>query len=291
MHRFVLHNDEVRDAAERRLSPGQVGFMTGWGVFSTLRVSRGVLFAFERHFERMRADAERLRVPFPPGASWLEERLLRLIEANAAAEAVLRVNIVRNRGGIFEGPDSGRPFDVVAFTAPLNDWGNSVRLGVVPQARHAAYRFAGAKVTSWAFNLSLYEEAHERGLDEVVLLNERGEVSECTSANIFAVFGREVVTPPLSSGCLAGVTRAVLLEEVSAAGVTTGERTLMPADLEAADEVFITSTTRDVLPVSSIEGLAIRQERRVSSLVRSALLSYIESYIGTKVNLEKALID
>ena len=291
MHRFVLHNDEVRDASDRRLSLGQVGFMTGWGVFSTLRVASGVLFAYERHFERMRRDAERLRVPFPDSPSWLEERLLRLVQANDAADSVLRVNIVRNRGGLFEGPSTGRDFDVAAFTAPLNNWGDSVRLGVLRNARHAAHPFAGTKVTSWAFNLNMYEEAHERGFDEVVLLNEREEVSECTSANIFAVFGSRVETPPLSSGCLAGITRALLLEEIAMPGITVGERPLTLDDLAAADEVFITSTTRDVLPVADIEGLRIGRERRVSAALLAAFKTCIGTYTSTKVNAQSALID
>ena len=102
-----------------------------------------------------------------------------------------------------------RAFDIVAFTAPLNNWGDAVKLGIVPQARHAASEFAGTKYLSWSENLTRYERAHEQGFDEVVLLNERGEVAECTSANIFMVQGENVFTPPLSSGCLPGVTRAL----------------------------------------------------------------------------------
>ena len=98
-----------------------------------------------------------------------------------------------------------------------------------------------------------------------MLLNERGEVSECTSANLFAVFkgaaqGDRVLTPPLSSGCLPGVTRAVLLEELRVSGLVVEERVLLPADLESADEVFLASTTRELLPVVSIEGLRIHAE-------------------------------
>jgi branched-chain amino acid aminotransferase len=282
MHRLVLHNDEIFDAAEARLCLGQVGFMTGWGVFSTLRVSRGVPFAFERHFERMRRDAAVLRVPFPEDAFWLEERLVRLIEANDATEAVLRVNVVRNRGGLFEGPDLGRDFDVVAFTADLNKWGDSVRLGTVPNARHARSKFAGTKVTSWLFNLNLYEEAHERGFDEVILLNELGEVSECTSANIFAVFGAECKTPPLSSGCLPGVTREILLSEVRIPGLRLVEETLTMEDVSRADAVFITSTTRDVLPVAAIEGLEIRADRRRTEPLARALRAYREEYVCSR---------
>ena len=109
LHRFLLHNDDIRDSGERSLAPGQIGLLSGWGVFSTLRVYDGVMFAFERHWQRMRSDAARMRVPFPAQADWLESRLYRLIEANQVSpsqplNATLRVAVVRNRGGLFEGP-------------------------------------------------------------------------------------------------------------------------------------------------------------------------------------------
>ena len=87
LHRFLLHNDEIRDAAERNLSPGQIGLLSGWGIFSTLRVYDGVMFAFERHWQRLRSDAARMRVPFPASADWLESRLNRLIEANQVSSS------------------------------------------------------------------------------------------------------------------------------------------------------------------------------------------------------------
>src|ERR1700689_2538783 len=136
MHRLLLHNNEIRDAGERVLSPGQVGLMNGWGIFSTIRVQDGGLFAWERHWGRMQRDAARMRVPFPDDASALEEKLYRLIEQNEAANSTLRVVIVRNRGGMWEGPAAAeRAFDTIAFTAPLNDWGTAVKLGIVENAR------------------------------------------------------------------------------------------------------------------------------------------------------------
>jgi branched-chain amino acid aminotransferase len=113
-----------------------------------------------------------------------------------------------------------RDFDLVAMTTNLADWGDSVRLAVARNGRFAASPYARTKVLSWAFNLNWYQEAHERGFDEVVLLNEQQEVAECTSANIFAVFGGEVVTPPLGSGCLPGITRDVLLHDIRLPGIT-----------------------------------------------------------------------
>jgi branched-chain amino acid aminotransferase len=294
MHPFLLHNDEVRDAADLIVSPGQLGLLNGWGVFSTLRVYSGVMFEWERHWARMRRDAARLRVPFPEDPAWLEQRLHRLIEANQAWNSTLRVVIVRNRGGawlkMWEGPAANREFDAIAFTADVNPWSSQgVRLGLISNARYAANEFAGAKVLSWSQNLTWFERAHEQGLDEVVLLNERGEVAECTSANIFAVnFDNQgsvqVSTPPLSSGCLPGVTRAVLLEGIRVAGVQVVENTLMPADLEAADEVFITSTTRELLPVASVEGLRLKLSTgEVRRDLQPAFTEHVRAYVGARL--------
>jgi branched-chain amino acid aminotransferase len=282
MHHFLLHNDEVRDAGERTLSAGQVGLLSGWGVFSTLRVYDGVPFAWERHWERMKRDAERMRIPFPSEARWLEERLQRLIDANRAWNATLRVYVVRDRGGIWEGPGQAREFDVIAFTADVNPWPEAAKLGLVPHGRYAASEFAGTKYLSWSENLMRYERAREQGLDEVVLLNERGEVSECTSANIFVAQGDRVWTPPPSDGCLAGVTKAVLLEEIRIPGVAIGEKTLLPQGLELADEVFITSTTRELLPVAWIEGLHIKSGPAIRDQVQQAFSSRVKEYTAAR---------
>ena len=279
MHRFVLHNNQILDAHEKSLSAGQVGLLNGWGVFSTLRVADGVPFAFERHWERMHRDAATMHVPFPQDPAELRAQLLRLIEANSAWNATLRVMVVRNRGGLFEGPDLDRDFDVLGFTKDLSPWGSSVRLTVKPNARFAANEFSRCKILSWSQNLTWYEEAHQRGFDEAVLLNERGEVSECTSANIFAATGGEVATPPLDAGCLPGVTRELLLDVVRVPGVTVVERTLKPQDLERADQVFITSTTRDLLPVVFIEGLKVRGEGNVVDRLVKALENYRQDYV------------
>jgi len=132
---------------------------------------------------------------------------------------------------------------------------------------------------SWAFNLAWYEEAHAAGWDEYVLLNEREEVSECTSANLFAVFGQTAVTPPLDAGCLPGVTRALLLEQVQAEGFGCREGRLTLGDLERADGVFMTSSTRDVLPVAAIDGLRIGTSRSATQALGEAFDRYRRRYV------------
>lgn len=255
--------------------------MNGWGIFSTLRVADGVLFAYERHYARMARDAARMHVPFEHQAEELNRLLLALVDANDAPNATLRVVIVRNHGGLFEAPGLQRASDLVAFTADLNEWGEGVHLGYRRHARYAASPFTGAKYTAWAENLTMYESAHQAGFDEYILLNERDQVSECTSANIFAIQGDRVLTPPLaSSGCLPGVTRALLLEEISVPGLSITERDVTPTDLEASDGLFITSSTRDVLPVIRIEDKPVRQAPEQFSQLRRAFLDYRQTYVA-----------
>jgi branched-chain amino acid aminotransferase len=259
MHRHLLHNEDIRDATERELSAGQVGLLSGWGVFSTLRIYDGVMFAWERHWQRMQRDAQRMHVPFPAESNWLEGKLQQLIAANDARNATLRVVVVRNRGGLYEGPGITRDFDVIAFTVDLVRWPQTVKLGMISHGRHAASEFAGTKYISWAENLTRYERAHQQGLDEVVLLNERGEVSECTSANIFAVDagGGRVWTPPLASGCLAGVTRAVLLEAAPRLGYEVREGAFSLGELAVAEEAFTCASVREVMPIVERDGAPI----------------------------------
>ena len=280
MHGFVLHNEEIRHASDKLLAPGQVGLLSGWGVYSTIRVAGGVLFAFERHWARMRKDAAALRVTLPPDPEPVRRKLLELVEANQAFDATLRVVVVRNTGGMWEGPGLGRASDLIALTSATKEWGSGVRLCYTPHARYAAGEFAGAKILSWAMNLTWLEAAQSRGFDETILLNERGEVAECTSANLFAAEGDRVWTPPLSSGCLPGVTRDLLLHEIHVPGYRIEERALAPADLERADEVFITSTTRNLLPVVEIEGRAVRHSGQACAALRKAFAAYVDAYVA-----------
>ncbi len=283
MHPLVLHNDDIREASAKVLSPGQVGLASGWGVFSTLRIVRGIPFAFERHWERMKRDAATLRVPFPADPDYIHSRLLRLIAANQVSNGTARTIVVRNRGGVWEGSPE-RDFDLLVLTAGLKDWGAGVKLAVQEQARHAGSRFRGVKCLSWALNLVMLEEAHARGCDEVLLLNERGEVSECTSANVFIARDGEVLTPPLDSGCLPGVTREILFEIAPGEGIAIREETLRMEDMMSADEVFITSTTRNLLPVVSIEGHPLSHRSQVrealEAVFEQGVDKYTESYVS-----------
>jgi branched-chain amino acid aminotransferase len=282
IHRFILHNDSIQEASDLSLSPGQAGLLAGWGVFSTLRVAEGVPFAFERHWARMKRDATAMHVPLPQDSEAVRGKLVELVEANRAPNCTLRLVVVRNGGGMWAGPSTGRDSDLIALTAESKDWGEGVKLAYQSNARYAAGPFSGTKILSWAMNLTWLESAQWRGFDEVILLNERGEVSECTSANIFIANGNEVWTPPLSSGCLPGITRELLLGEVHSPGIKVSDKPFTPADLEAADEVFITSTTRDLLPVFEVEGKKVGPAGSARQKLTASFGEYVRKYVAER---------
>ena len=139
-------------------------------------------------------------------------------------------------------------------------------------------------------NLRWHERAHEDGFDEVVLLNERGQVAECTSANIFAIRGGEAVTPPVSDGCLPGITREVLLDAIEVPGVRVAEHSLTLDDLYAADEVCITSSTRGLLAVREIGGRVLKREGGVRERLSRAFENFVLEDIARRRESPEALL-
>ncbi|MBZ5700011.1 MAG: aminotransferase class IV [Acidobacteriia bacterium] len=254
IHRQVFHNDRIVPIEQVRLSPGQAGLMSGWGLFTTLRIFQGEAFAYERHWRRLEKDAGRTRLPFPFDPAQVRRHLSELLSANQVMEGTARIYMIYNRVGFWQSDEPMPQVDLILCTAGLPAHPEPARLCIAEHGRHAASPLAGVKVTSWLNNVWHLTEAQKQGWSEVVLLNERGEVAECTSANIFSVKDGKITTPPLSSGCLEGVTRSVLLEIAPRSGMLMIEKTLMPEDLYAADEVFITSTNRSLLGVSEIAG-------------------------------------
>jgi len=212
IHRYVYHNGRMLPIEQTRLSPGQAGLLSGWGLFSTLRVYHGVPFAFERHWRRLTKDAGRTRVPFPFEAETVRTQMMELLRANGVVEGTARIYAIYNQVGFWQSDEAMPQVDLLLYTAGLPPHHEPSRLDLREHGRHAASPLAGVKVTSWLNNVWNLAEAQERGFNEVVLLNERGEVAECTAANLFCVRRGAVETPPLASGCLEGVTRGLLLE-------------------------------------------------------------------------------
>ncbi len=284
IHGKVFHNDQIVPIEQVRLSPGQAGLLSGWGLFTTLRIFEGEAFAYERHWRRLEKDAARTHLPLPFSGAKVRVHLRDLLRANQVREGTARIYVIYNQVGFWRSDENLPEVDLLLYSAGLPAYQEPARLALREHGRHASSPLAGVKVTSWLNNVWSLAEAQQRGFDEALLLNERSEVAECTAANIFCVRGERVLTPPLNSGCLEGVTRAVLLEIGPDAGVAIAEQMLRPEHLFTADEVFITSTNRSLLAVGEIEGHKIAAAPGpVTQRLEKAFAAYVADYIARRV--------
>jgi branched-chain amino acid aminotransferase len=284
IHRHVFHNEQMLPVEKVRLSPGQAGLVCGWGIFTTLRISRGEAFAYERHWRRLEKDAAMTRLPMPYPAAKVRVHLHEVIRANNVAEGCARIYLVYNKVGFWQSDEAHPQTDLIIYTAGLPEYREPVRLALREHGRHAGSPLAGVKSISWLPNVWAVAEAQQEGFDEVVLLNERGEIAECTAANIFAVKNGKVHTPPLNSGCLEGITRGILFEIAPEAGVPVVEQTLHPEDLCSADEVFITSTNRNLIGVGEIAGRPIASAPGpVTKRLDEAFDAYVAAYVDRRL--------
>jgi branched-chain amino acid aminotransferase len=281
MDSLIYHNDRIIPLAEARLSPGQMGLLMGWGVFTTLRIYKGIPFAFDRHWHRMAHDAERLGIALDYRQEDVRDAIVKLAAANRRPECAARLSFIKNQGGFWADAPGCPPTDLLIFTRELAAWPAANRLLLVPDGIFSHGKLAGAKMLSWVQNAGTLERVHGEGYDDALLLNEKGHLAECTSANVFLVLEREVLTPPLSSGCLPGITRDTLLEIIPAAGYKLVEKELTPDDLDSADEVFISSTTREVVGVGSIQPKwKYPSPGKVTTKLAGAFQKYVKDHLA-----------
>ncbi len=282
IHKLVYHNDRVLPLSEIRLSPGQAALFNGWGVFTTMRIYDGRAFAFERHWARLMRDAGLLDIPVKHTAEQVDGALGELLRANRVGNGCVRVYFLYNKVGFWCSDEPMPTTDFLMYTTDLPKRIGPTQLGVQAHGRYAANPLTGRKVTSWLQNVFSLEQAHKRGFEETVLLNERDEVSECTAANLYRVQGGKVATPPLNSGCLAGVTRQVLFEIAPKLGIALEERAFKISELYSADEVFITSTTREVQAVAKIEDHQFVAPGPVTTQLADAFSDFVRRYFAAK---------
>jgi branched-chain amino acid aminotransferase len=284
MDPLIFHNDRIVSLGEARLSPGQAGLFMGWGVFTTLRIYRGIPFAFERHWRRCARDAARLAVPMPYQPQAVRRAVMELACANGRAESVARVTFIRNTGGYWAEAADRPPTDLLIFTRELVRWPAASRLRLERDGVSSTGPYAGTKNLSWALPISRHERAQAEGFDDALLENEKGQIAECTSANFFLVRAGKVATPPLTSGCLPGITREVLLERAPSAGIEIEEKELIEADLDTAEEVFIGSSTREVAPVGFISPRwNFDTPGKITSRLETLFTSAIQDYLSEQM--------
>ena len=246
----VWINDVLVDEREARVSPFDHGLLTGDGVFETMKIVRGRPFAVRRHLDRLARSTAGMRLPCPPREVVLTA-IDRVIRANGWTDGRLRVTITGGPGALGSDRAAVEPTVIVAG-GPLPAWPPTADVAVAPWPRNERGALVGVKSVSYGENVVALAFARDRGAGEALFANLAGNLCEGTGTNIFLELGGRLVTPPLSAGCLAGVTRELVMELVDVV-----EDDVPMSALGGADEAFLTSSTRDVQPIRAIDGRSL----------------------------------
>lgn len=239
---------------EARISPFDHGLLTGDGVFETLRVYRGEPYCWTRHYERLARSASGMGLAIPPSAG-LRRAALDVIQANRLTDARLRITLTGGPSPL--GSERGRVTPTLIIAAselPPPGPAPAIEVVTVPWPRNERGALAGLKTISYGENVRALAQAKEAGAGEAIFPNTRGELCEGTGTNVFVVTGNVLRTPPEESGCLLGVTRALILELADRLSIRAEEVTLPMSALATADEAFISSSTREIQPISAVDG-------------------------------------
>jgi branched-chain amino acid aminotransferase len=261
---FASIDGVIAPAAEARVSVLDNGFTFGDAVYETLRTYGGQPFALHRHLRRLRASAARIGVAIPQPNAELSERLQALLERAQNSESYIRLIVSRGVGDIsyhFErisGPTIAmmvKPYEPL----PESAYSEGVMVSLVSVRRnHPDALDPAIKSCNLLNNLLATREAQSKGALEALLLNQAGELAEGAGSNVFVVRAGQALTPPLSAGILAGITREILFEIAGEVGVPMREASLRAEDLLDADEAFLTSTLKELAPIRRVDAHALR---------------------------------
>jgi len=264
---FASVNGNVVPAEQARVSVLDNGFTFGDAVYETLRTYAGRPFHLDRHLERLRASAARLGFEAPFGDDVFARRLDGLLARAGNEESYIRIILTRGEGDIsyrfdrVKGPTLvmvAKPFE----PPPERDYAEGIPVVIASVRRnHPRALDPAIKSNNLLNNILAVREGQARGAAEAILLNDLGEVAEGASSNVFVVKDGRAATPPLAAGILSGITRRLILDLCREVGVPAREETLLVTDLFAADEVFITSTTKEAAPVRTIDGKPVASGR------------------------------
>ena len=271
MPELVWINGSLVGADDARVSVFDHGLTVGDGVFETLKAVAGQPFATRRHLARLRRSAAALGLVVPVGDDDLRAAIDAVLASQRLPMARVRVTLTGGTAPLGSERGAAGPTIVIA-AAPLAEPAAATATCVVPWPRNERGALAGVKTTSYAENVVALAYAKERGCTEAIFATTTGLLCEGTGSNVFVVVDGELCTPRLSSGCLAGVTRELVLEVTDAT-----ERDLPISALHHADEVFLTSTGRDVQPVVQVDDRPLAAPGPVTARAAAALANLMAS--------------
>lgn len=247
-------NDELVSIADAKISVLDHGFTVADGVFETLLVTDGEVFAIDRHMTRLAKSAAGLGIA-PPNFSQISEGISQVLTKNPKIDfGRIRVTLTSGSGPLGSDRTTSEPTLVISI-AEQATWPESTSILLVPWTRNENSPLAGLKTTSYAENVFALAAAKERGFSEAIYCDTSGRLCEGTGSNIFFIKDQTILTPSVESGLLRGITRDLVIESARDAGFSVIERDGDPLELWQAEEVFITSSTRDIHPVTALAKL------------------------------------
>jgi branched-chain amino acid aminotransferase len=257
-------NGRTSDQEHAVISVFDHGFLYGEGVYETLRTYNGQPFLFERHMRRLRKSAGMLSLSVPLGDAEIEARSRETMRAAKLGdapdrEAYIRILVTRGIGELTYDPAATPVPSIVVIVKPnahppREVFERGVGVALVPIVRnHPGSVNPLIKSNNLLNNALAMQEAYRRGGFEGVMRNYRGELAECTQSNLFIVKNGAALTPPIDAGLLPGITREFLFEVGAERGILVREAVLRDDDLFGADEAFLTSTTREVVPIVKVD--------------------------------------
>lgn len=262
---FVYLNGSFLPREEAKISLSDRGLLLGDGLFETMRAYEAQVFRFDRHFERLRRSIELLKIPFSSSKEAVWEALDRLLEVNQLRDAYIRLMVWRGEGvGLDPETCSSSHLAIIArpfapYPPELYEYG--MKGALVSIRQNEGSPLSRMKSLSFLPNIIAKMEAKAKGADEGILLNTKGSVAEGTSSNLFLVLKGQLLTPSLESGILPGITREAVLELARGEGITAIEREITLLELMSSEEVFLTNTLMEVMPMTSIDGCPIGDGR------------------------------
>jgi len=257
-------NGRVSDQEHAVISIFDHGFLYGEGVYETLRTYNGQPFLFDRHVRRLRKSADMLALAVPLTDPQIDARFRETMRTaglgdSPGREAYIRILVTRGIGELTYDPAATPTPSIVVIVKPHVDpprevFERGVTVALVPIVRnHPGSVNPLIKSNNLLNNALAMQEAFRRGGFEGVMRNYKGELAECTQSNLFIVKNGAAITPPIDAGLLPGITRAFLFEVGAEAGIPVREAVLHDEDLFGADESFLTSTTREVVPIVRVD--------------------------------------
>ena len=281
-------NDALVPIVDAKVSVLDHGFTVADGVFETLLVSDGEVFALDRHLARLARSASGLGISMPDSVK-ISNGITQVLQTNPKVDfGRLRVTVTSGAGPLGSDRTSAEPTLVISL-AEQATWPATTKVLLVPWTRNENSPLAGLKTTSYAENVYALDAAKSQGFSEAMFCDTSGRLCEGTGSNIFLVKGDQIFTPSDASGLLRGITRDLVIEWANDSGFVIVERDVDPSELWDADEVFITSSTRDVHPVSELakldsSGTVVDRRNLVPGLVTEKLGNIFLTQRAEKLN-------